>query len=67
MAALTWWELFGNWKWAVICRMQAERHKAGRVPDVELATIGRRVAETEHEILALLDEAERAGSGARSA
>ncbi len=59
MATLRWWELFGNWKWAVICRMQAERHKLGKWPDVELATIGRRVAETEHEILALLDEAER--------
>lgn len=59
-SALAWWELFGNWKWAVICRMQAERHKAGQRPDVELATIGRRVAETEHEILALLDAAEGA-------
>jgi len=58
LEALRWWELFGNWKWAVICRMQAERHKAGKWPDVELATIGRRVAETEHEILALLDAAE---------
>lgn len=56
-AALRYWELFGNWKWAIICRMQAERHKAGKRPDVELATIGRRVAETEHEILALLDPA----------
>ena len=44
-AALAWWEIFGNWKWAVICRMQAERHKAGKRLDVELATIGRRVAE----------------------
>lgn len=57
LEALRWWELFGNWKWAVICRMQAERHKAGKWPDVELATIGRRVAETEHEILSLLDAA----------
>ncbi|MFN2425364.1 MAG: phosphotransferase family protein [Candidatus Binatia bacterium] len=56
--ALSWWELFGNWKWAIICRMQAERHKAGKWPDVELATIGRRVAETEQEMLALLHAAE---------
>ena len=59
-AALRWWELFGNWKWAIICRMQAERHKVGKRLDVELATIGRRVAETEHEILALLDAAKGA-------
>ena len=57
-ATLAWWELFGNWKWAVICRMQTERHKLGKWPDVELAAIGRRVAETEQEILALLDAAE---------
>ncbi|HEY2773944.1 MAG TPA: phosphotransferase family protein [Candidatus Binatia bacterium] len=56
--ALRWWELFGNWKWAIICRMQAERHKTGKRPDLELAAIGRRIAETEKEILALLDEAE---------
>lgn len=56
-SSLAWWELFGNWKWAIICRMQAERHKAGAWPDVELAAIGRRVAETEEEILALIDAA----------
>jgi aminoglycoside phosphotransferase (APT) family kinase protein len=54
-ASLRWWELFGNWKWAIICRMQAERHKAGRKLDLELAAIGRRVAETEQEILALME------------
>jgi len=51
---LLFWELFGNWKWAIICRMQAERHKGGKHPDVELAAIGRRLAETEDEILNLL-------------
>lgn len=56
-SSLAWWELFGNWKWAIICRMQAERHRAGAWPDVELAAIGRRVAETEEEILALIDAA----------
>lgn len=61
MESLRWWELFGNWKWAIICRMQAERHKAGEHPDVELAAIGRRVAETEQELLALLDDAAAAG------
>ncbi len=53
--ALRFWELFGNWKWAIICRVQAARARAGRHPDVELATIGRRVAETEWEILELLE------------
>lgn len=53
--ALRFWELFGNWKWAIICRVQAARAGAGRHPDVELAAIGRRVAETEWEILELLE------------
>jgi aminoglycoside phosphotransferase (APT) family kinase protein len=61
-AVLAWWEIFGNWKWAVICRMQAERHKLGKRLDVELAAIGRRVAETEREILDLLDGTNWGGS-----
>lgn len=60
-AAARYWEVFGNWKWAVICVMQSASHKAGAYPDVELAAIGRRVAETEWEILRLLEEVERAG------
>jgi aminoglycoside phosphotransferase (APT) family kinase protein len=55
---LRYWELFGNWKWAIICINQAARHREGDYPDVELATIGRRVAETEWELLSLLEEAD---------
>jgi aminoglycoside phosphotransferase (APT) family kinase protein len=60
-AAARYWEIFGNWKWAIICVMQGASHKAGPRPDVELAAIGRRVAEVEWEILDLLEEADRAG------
>jgi len=60
-AAARYWEIFGNWKWAIICVMQGASHKAGPRPDVELAAIGRRVAEVEWEILDLLEEANRAG------
>lgn len=59
-AAARYWEVFGNWKWAIICVMQCASHKAGPRPDVELAAIGRRVAEVEWEILDLLEEADRA-------
>lgn len=55
--AVRYWEIFGNWKWAVICVLQAAGYKASGKPDVELAAIGRRVAETEREVLALLSEA----------
>jgi aminoglycoside phosphotransferase (APT) family kinase protein len=55
-----YWEIFGNWKWAVICVMQAAGHRTSGRRDVELATIGRRVADVELELLDLLEEADRA-------
>jgi len=55
-----YWEIFGNWKWAIICVMQAAGHRAGGKRDVELAAIGRRVADVELELLDLLEEADRA-------
>ncbi len=60
---LAYWELFGNWKWAIICMMQAASYRAGPRPDLELAAIGRRVAEVEWEILALLDDIESGSLG----
>ena len=56
-----YWEIFGNWKWAVICVMQAAGHRASGKRDVELAAIGRRVADVELELLDLIEEADRAG------
>ena len=56
-AVLRYWEIYGNWKWAILCIVQCARHKAGARADVELAAIGRRVAETQWEMLALLEEA----------
>ncbi|MGH9059800.1 MAG: phosphotransferase family protein, partial [Acidimicrobiales bacterium] len=50
---LHWWELLGSLKWGVICMMQASRHFAGP-PSVELAAIGRRVAEVEWDLLGML-------------
>ncbi len=56
-AALLWWQVLGTLKWGIICRYQAERHLSGQTRSVELATIGRRVCETEWDILDLLEEA----------
>lgn len=50
-----YWEVFGNLKWAVICIAQARTFLDGGVPSVELASLGRRTAEVEHEILTLID------------
>ena len=65
-AALHWWLVLSTLRWGVICRYQAERHLSGQTRSVELAAIGRRVSETEWDILDLLGVAPSApetGSG----
>jgi aminoglycoside phosphotransferase (APT) family kinase protein len=52
--ALAWWEVLGTLKWGIICVMQAHTHLTGVVRSVELAAIGRRVCEQEHDLLLLL-------------
>jgi aminoglycoside phosphotransferase (APT) family kinase protein len=60
--AVRWWELFGNLRWGIICIGQARRAldgppKEGRAGShLELLTIGRRTAETEWELLNLMEE-----------
>jgi aminoglycoside phosphotransferase (APT) family kinase protein len=49
-----WWEILGTLKWGVMCIMQASTHLNGWSRSVELAAIGRRVCENEHDLLALL-------------
>jgi len=53
--AVHFWEVFGNMKWAVICIAQARTFLDGSVRSVELASLGRRTAEVEHELLQLID------------
>jgi aminoglycoside phosphotransferase (APT) family kinase protein len=54
-ARARFWEVFGNLRWGVICIVQSRRHLDGQSHSVELAAIGRRVAETEWELLQLMD------------
>jgi aminoglycoside phosphotransferase (APT) family kinase protein len=49
-----YWEIFGNVRWAVICIVQAFAHLNGDHRSVELAAIGRRVCEVEHDLMELL-------------
>jgi aminoglycoside phosphotransferase (APT) family kinase protein len=56
-AAVHWWLVLATLRWGVICRYQAERHLSGQTRSVELAAIGRRVCETEFDLLTLLEEA----------
>jgi aminoglycoside phosphotransferase (APT) family kinase protein len=51
------WETFGNFKWAVICMLQAHTYFSGEKPSLELAAIGRRTCEPEWELLRMLDRA----------
>ncbi|MCR3718585.1 MULTISPECIES: phosphotransferase family protein [Prauserella salsuginis group] len=51
---LHWWEVYGTARWAVMCGMQARRHLSGQARSVELATVGRRVCEQEHDLLLAL-------------
>ncbi len=51
---LQWWIIAGTLRWGLICAVQAARHLRGEVPSVELAAVGRRIAENEHDVLDLL-------------
>ena len=49
------WEIFGTLKWGVICLFQAYTHLTGLKRSIELAAIGRRVSETEFDLLNLIE------------
>ena len=51
---IRWWEVAGTLMWGIMCLMQANAHTSGAIRSVELAAIGRRVAEQEHDLLTLL-------------
>ena len=55
-AAVRWWEVLGNFKWATICIMQARSVLDGTVRSLELASLGRRVVEMEVELMALTED-----------
>ena len=48
------WQVLGSLRWGVICLIQAYSHLQGEVNSVEKAAIGRRVSETEIDIVDLL-------------
>ena len=50
-----WWEVLGTWKWAVMCVLQASVHLGGAARSHELAAIGRRVCENEHDLFLALE------------
>ncbi|NNE11218.1 MAG: phosphotransferase family protein [Ilumatobacter sp.] len=52
---LRWWEVYGILRWGVMCLTQARRHLSGTTRSHELAAIGRRVCENEHDLLLTLE------------
>jgi aminoglycoside phosphotransferase (APT) family kinase protein len=52
--ALAFWEILGNLRWAVGSIAQANRHLRGGSPSLELASLGRRSAEMQLEMLTLI-------------
>jgi aminoglycoside phosphotransferase (APT) family kinase protein len=49
-----YWTVLGTLRWGVICQAQAATHRSGIHRSVELAAIGRRVCETEWDLLDLI-------------
>ncbi len=54
-AVVHWWEVLGTWKWAIMCIVQASVHLSGAARSHELAAIGRRVCENEHDLFLALE------------
>ena len=48
------WQIFGTLRWGVICLIQTYAHLSGRINSVEKAAIGRRVSETEIDLVDLM-------------
>jgi aminoglycoside phosphotransferase (APT) family kinase protein len=53
--AVDFWEFLGNVRWGIICLSQANRHLSGKEPSVEYASLGRRSAEMQCEMLRLIE------------
>lgn len=56
-AVARWWEVLGHLKWGVMCGLQLSAHTTGVVRSVELAAIGRRIAEQEYDLVRLVGSA----------
>ena len=54
---IDWWEMLGSLKWGVMCMLMYEAFRSGSDPSVERAAIGRRVSETEIDLVNLLEAA----------
>ena len=51
---LDMWQLYGSLKWGIICMVQTFAHLGGAVKSLEKAAIGRRVSETEFDLMNMI-------------
>jgi len=54
---IDWWETLGSLKWGIMCMIMYEAFRSGADASVERAAIGRRVSETEIDLINLLEAA----------
>lgn len=54
-ADIDWWEMLGSLKWGVMCMIMYSAFKSGADRSVERAAIGRRVSETEIDLINLFE------------
>ena len=52
---IDWWEMLGSLKWGIMCMIMYQAYRSGADPRVERAAIGRRVSETEIDLVNLLE------------
>lgn len=53
--SVRFWEIFGTIRWGVICIFMMAKYFSGEDRSLEKAAIGRRTAETEYDLLQLID------------
>ena len=56
--AVLWWQVLGSLKWGIMCGIQLAAHRSGAYRSLELAAIGCRIPEQEHDVLSLIGEVE---------
>lgn len=53
-AELRWWEIYASLRWGIITMFMGDEYRRGSSRSVEQAAIGRRVVETEYDVMLLL-------------
>jgi aminoglycoside phosphotransferase (APT) family kinase protein len=48
------WQMYGSLKWGIICMVQTFAHLSGEIKSLEKAAIGRRVSETEFDLMEMI-------------